>query len=155
MIKAVLYKNLSRGINVCWTQTGGGRETSFTLGSYHRLFWGFCTLKLRTRTKVLDPEERYRTHRNKKRGNIGESNLEQACDKWQSPLLWGNPWQKIKTSLRRKAGGMSFIFCHIITPPTALPTHSQYPSPGLVLVARGLGSATSSPRKKTSVSISL
>jgi hypothetical protein len=54
---------------------------------------------------------------------------------------------KDKNITPQKSGGMLFIFCHIISPPTALPTNSQYPSPGLVLVA-GVWGAQSAPQEK-------
>jgi hypothetical protein len=54
---------------------------------------------------------------------------------------------KDKNITPQKSGGMLFIFCHIITPPTALPTHSQYPRPGLVLVT-GVWGAQSAPQEK-------
>ena len=86
----------------------------------------------------------------RKRGNTkGESNLERFSDKWQSPPLCGNSWQKIWGVIPQKSGRTTRKFCHIeaITKPP-YHTHSNYNCPAWWLVA-GVWGVQSTPHKKT------
>ena len=127
-----------------------GRWTAASLPPFvscHRLFFakGFFTpLHTRTRSKPLDPKD---TSYLKKEGYIGESNLEQTCDKWKSPLLWAIRGKRFECHSAKKRKG-NLIFCHIISPPIAPPTQSKIPQSRTCPGCRGLGAANKPPKKQ-------